>query len=503
MAKVWKEVIRTGRHVYDDPATGQSRVLDATPELVKYWFDQGKLMRSAGLSIPIPLEHDESAKPMTAAEKAAKQFKDNAGFIEDFDLRRVKEKGPDGKETEVDAVFGLHDLDPDVVKNHRHSIRWVSPWISSFVDGEGRQWNGVISHSAITTRPRIARQEPFDLSAMLSQVPTTAAFDPAKVPVGKGVALSRAGLLRPDGKPAYPLAFSLWGGAKLAVEEIVKEKKKELPKAEPKGESKPEPKVEPPGEPGEPQPAPADGMPVEESLVDPDGDIAIWDVICDLLCLEGIELPEGTNGENFEERLYKAIIDKKKAGNPGDPMSDPTNPTPPAAPTPPAEPKVEKPPIYMSQQPVALSLEAIQKIPDDTLRNIALSLHHQQEKNAALEKNAFGAARAARQARLDKILPRLQQGARDKLMKQAEDAKFSLGADGVVVDELSDRLDVIEDASRFQIPDLLLNPAAGFSVMPHPKELDGGTSEERRQAVVNEQLTNSGRAPAYTENGKK
>ncbi len=503
MVKVWKEAGRVGRHAYIDEKTGEPRFLDATPELIKHWFDSGKKMRSIGLSIPIPLEHQRDLQPMTPAELAAKQLLDNAGFVDDFDLRKVDDDGQ-----QVDAVFALCDIpDAEIVKKLPTTIKWVSPWINSFTDGFGNQWNGVISHLALTTRPRIAKQQPFPSIAMA----LNAAAKKRTAPTADGYAISRAGLLRPNPlAPAYPIAFSMMSGIALADLPPMKEKSKpKPPEAKPSeapaekpgmppalpegGEKKPDPAA-PPVDPMDPM-----GQMAEPSLVDPDGDISIYDVLRDLLEAVEIAIEEGDES-NFLERLYKGVMDKYKAGKTPDmgmnDMAEP--PAPPSAPMNNAQPVVEKPPMYMSAN---MSMESIQKIQDPTLKAIALSMHEQQGQLESLKKNAIEGAKAQRSQRLAALSPKLKKAAADELAKMAEGAKFSLGADGTVTDELAPALRILEDAMAVDVPYMLTNPQAKFAVMPHPKEVTGPTSEERRREIVNELATAGGGSPIYT-NGK-
>jgi hypothetical protein len=491
MVKVWKEIARQGAHVYIGE-DGKPRTLDATPELVKYWFDQGKLMRSAGLSIPIPLEHDSDARPMTAAERAANRLKNNAGFVDDFDFRKVKDKDKDGKEIEVDAVFGLHDiLDPTIAKK-LPAIRWVSPWFSSFVDGAGKQWNGVISHSALTTRPRITSQLPFpDLSAAMSLAASPSKLDPAKY-AGKGFALSRAGLLK-GGKPAYPMAFSLAYGVKLAAGDFPKQK--DEPPEKKKSRDRDDEDEPPPHKEGED--LTGEGVVEEvESLVDQDGDISVWAVICDLLECEGYDCgADSVTPENGPEIVYQALMSKRKGG--GHDMANDI-PQPPANPPgAPAKPDIAAPPLFMSLLDANLSLEDIAKIADAGQRGVAMSLYQQRQKVAALEKNAIEGARLARKARLEAVKMKLPKDVQDQLQKMADGAKFALGDDGAVKDEFTDMLNVLEKSLKIDVPALLADPRAAFAVVPHPEEMTGGMSEERRQAIVNDASRASGRDEPY------
>jgi hypothetical protein len=139
---VKKEVISPGVYYYTDRETGLPRTLHATPELIRYWHDTGKEMLRAGLSVPVPMEHDEKALPRTTAQKAREQLENNAGWVSDYTL-------------ENDTLFSVCDiLDPKIeekVKNQ--TVKWTSPYFTSFVDGAGKSWDGVIGHLALTSRP--------------------------------------------------------------------------------------------------------------------------------------------------------------------------------------------------------------------------------------------------------------------------------------------------------------------------------------------------------------
>ncbi len=172
-----------------------------TPELTKYWCEQGNAMLGTGLTVPIPAEHDFNAHPMTPADKLL----NNAGWVRGYTLRG-------------DRLWATADIqDEEVARKLPTTIKWTSPWINSFTDGNGREWKNVVSHLALTTRPRITEQEPFaSVAAALSMAAPIRAW--SEVPAG-GLCLSRAGLLEPDGMPRYPVAFSVMcGGATLATD---------------------------------------------------------------------------------------------------------------------------------------------------------------------------------------------------------------------------------------------------------------------------------------------
>ena len=202
---VEKEVIRPGTYWYRDESSGLPRKLVVTPELTKYWHDQGNAMLSAGLTVPVPCEHDFDAHPMTPAEK----LKSNAGWVKEYRLKG--EKG--------DRLFSVVDVqDEGIAKKLPGTIRWTSPWINTFTDGQGKEWKNVISHLALTTRPRIVEQAPFGSVAAALSIATEVKVDD----VGdKGFCLSKVGQLvrlktNKRIRPRYPIAFSMFSGVALA-----------------------------------------------------------------------------------------------------------------------------------------------------------------------------------------------------------------------------------------------------------------------------------------------
>ena len=64
---VRKEIIRPGVYWYLDPQTGLPCRLLATPRLLQYWHDTGNEMLKAGLSIPVPVEHNLQGRRLGAA----------------------------------------------------------------------------------------------------------------------------------------------------------------------------------------------------------------------------------------------------------------------------------------------------------------------------------------------------------------------------------------------------------------------------------------------------
>lgn len=207
--EVRKEVIRTGKHVYIGH-DGRPAVLDTTKDKIDHYFNSGNAMLAAGIPIPVPLEHQPTATPMNAMDRAAHLVRHNVGETKRYERDTIKD--PTTGE-DIHRVLSVLDIkDPQIAgKVKDGSVRWCSPWISSFVDGAGKAWNEVISHIALTTRPRIHAQQAFEnIGAALSVV------GQVKDPPKDGFFLLREGLLKQDGQPAYPIAFSMMTGVNLS-----------------------------------------------------------------------------------------------------------------------------------------------------------------------------------------------------------------------------------------------------------------------------------------------
>lgn len=456
--KIWKEVIRPGTYFYIDPDTHKPASMTASDEDVRYWHDQGKEMLKAGLSIPIPLEHQPGMGAMTAAEKAAANLKNNAGFIEDYKIRSGN------------RLYGLHDIpDESLAKKLPSTIKFTSPWFNSFTDGSGKKWEGVISHVALTNRPRIVNQEPFkpeEIALSLTEpviVPPTKALTPKL-----GLCLSRAGTLD-RGKPRFKGAFAIWSGVKLDTTPLPEPKKKEPPKAK-EGEKPPEGKDGVPPKEGEKPPVvPKEGEPaLDENGLPIEDEMDVFDVLCDCLSVYDIEMGEGTTEENLVQSLLKVLMDKLKMDM-GQP--DPAKPATPTVPTAPRSPVIqESPPMFMS-------LEDVEKIADPTMKRIAKGAF-------ALQTKAINDAKVLRDRRVERIAKKLPVKARDQLLAQAKDAKLSLDENtGAVHDSLNVMLDMLEQSIP-DVPTLLTADVSTIHMQHHPEEFNGSVSKERADAIV-------------------
>ena len=477
---VEKEVIRPGVYFYKDEQTGLPRKLTVTPELTRYWHDQGNAMLNSGLTVPVPIEHDFNAHPMTPVDR----LKNNAGWVKHYSL-----KG--------DKLFSAVDIpDDELRKKLPHTIRWTSPWINSFTDGQGKDWKNVISHLALTTRPRIVAQAPFSgIAAALSMAIET----PTDHLLGgagdrpEGFCLSRAGRLF-IGKvtnrlrPRYPMAFSLWGGGiKLAEEDMPPPKKKGSPKP---GEK--------PGEGGEaddmggdlPEDIAAedaadnDAEPgdISDPLKDAGGDVAMEELLCDLLQALGVPMPDESNEAEFKRHLYEAAMSKIKEltsegmGKQKDPMTDQNNPDKSHT----SQPGQPNPLIQQEQQPMYMSLDEINKLPDP-MKGVALAMYAENQKlradldagkkitdslrDAKLKEAAV--TRNQRVALLGRLSPKVK--ADLDAMLASPSAALSMGDGGMVVDPMAHMLTVLEKGLS-DMPRLLTADHAALAVQPQPTD---------------------------------
>jgi hypothetical protein len=207
----------------------------------------------------------------------------------------------------------------------------------------------------------------------------------------------------------------------------------------------------------------------------------------------GIALGEGVTSENFEERCYKALMDRIKSKNTADEgtqMSDPNmtnqppggqNPNPQLPKNPPMPMMAEQPPLYMS-----LDEGKIKAMRDPEQRQMAQMLF-------SLQQNAYNTAREKRQVQITRILRSLpatkREGFKTKILAMSAGAAFSMGSDGNVKDGMQEWLDLFEQ-NLPDFPELLREPSAHFSEVPHPKQQSDDVSAERIAEINAEKAKN-------------
>lgn len=543
-----KEIIGPGTYFYTDEATGMPRKLKVTPDLTKYWHEQGTKMLSSGLVVPVPYEHDFTAHPMTPRDKLL----NNAGEVKEYRVHAAA----DGRR---DVLFGVVDVqDPAVKDKIGRSIRWTSPWISSFTDGNGTAWNNVITHLALTTRPRVTKQQPFDSIAAALSLSTETVLDLIKDTLPKeGFCLSRAGrlsILRTTKRlvPRYPMAFSLYaGGIPLELADMSPVKKGGKSKKDDKSKDSksgnkpsgadddvdtrslfeddedpsPAGSIDAPGgdsvTPGTDAGAtdlmsgptdPMSGMAdpgLANPLLDSNSDIKMEELLCDLLQALGVPMPDESNENEFKRHLYEAVMSKikeltSKGMGQGGNSAMPDQNQPPSA-NPHASQPQQNPLIQQEQQPMFMSLDEIQKITDPTMRTIALSMHRENQDlrtemdasnkvTHSLRDSKLKEANARRAERI-RLLGKVSPGVKTDLdaMVALPSMALSLGDGGTVVDPMESTLAILEKGLS-SIPLLLRTDSSTLSVASHPTD-ETALSEERIDALADGLARNMGCPP--------
>lgn len=120
--------------------TKQGR-LRVTADKLRDWRDKGNRMVAKRLAIPVPLNHQPSAKP-TPEDQLADLVRNNTGKVV-------------GYEMEGDTLVGYLDVKDSAIakKIDEHALEHVSVEIEPFQDGDGEDFQDVLTHVAIVTRP--------------------------------------------------------------------------------------------------------------------------------------------------------------------------------------------------------------------------------------------------------------------------------------------------------------------------------------------------------------
>ena len=499
MPLIEKEVIRPGTYFYRDESTGAPRKLVVTPELTRYWHEQGNAMLATGLTVPVPCEHDFNAHPMTSADR----LKNNAGWVAGYTLKGDK------------LFSSVNITNPEITEEKlRGSIRWTSPWINSFVDGKGKEWKNVISHLALTTRPRIVEQQPFgSVAAALSVAHSATLTDAGK---DNGFCLSNAGRLatRKSDKrvmPRYPMAFSMLTGIALGSDDMPPPKGKKPPmppgKSSSQGDDGDEYEEDSDGD-GE---ADADEGNIDlEPFGDPAGDVKMEELLCDLLGALGIQCQHAGDPEQFKRELYNAAMTKiHELTGKNDPKQQPQQPNranPPGQPpnNPQQKPGQTNPLIQQEQQPMYMSLDEINKL-DEPLKSVALSMHNAMSQANAREAEATKRLNSLTQAELAKanearikrvnlitrFMPRVKSDL-DAMLSNSGMA-LSMGDGGQVIDPMAQTLSVLEKGLQ-DLPKLLTTDASALSVQPQPQDADMLT--DARSDEISDVLAKAAGLPA-------
>jgi hypothetical protein len=145
--------------------------------------------------------------------------------------------------------------------------------------------------------------------------------------------------------------------------------------------------------------------------------------------------------------------------------------------------------LQQEQQPMYMSLEEINKIADPTMKNIALSMHSENEKLRAemkvnekvansLRDSKLREATATRDSRILLLGKRSPSAKADlEAMKALPSMALSLGDGGEVIDPMASTLTLLEKGLA-DIPMLLKADSASLSVQAHP------TDDEMSQEAI-------------------
>lgn len=253
---------------------GGGRFKEYSPAEVSQYVTGTKSLLKAGLGVPVIYEHPDPGTEAGAPRPKSGRWQKNAdlvrntvGWLKDVEVQ------PDGS-----AVHVLDIKDPEAAKKIANGVtRYTSPELrKQFVDGQGRVFEHVFSHVALTNKPRNIDQTEFAAVGQ-SEALQFSLEDFEPMPVSKKTRKAKA-------KPE---------AIQFAEEEETKVEDK--PEEEKTDESKPE------DVPAEPE---ADAEDVEETPRS-----AIEQLVQNAAKL-GLVLPEDTNGGNIVHYLNVAICTK-------------------------------------------------------------------------------------------------------------------------------------------------------------------------------------------------
>jgi hypothetical protein len=208
MPIVRKELFGPGTVIAEDPQ-GNPLPYHVTPAEVDRQLRETKEMLGEGLSIPIPLEH-QNVRPsrLSPADRKANKVTNNAGYLHDM----VKLNGK--------LFVDLDIPDAALAKKLPATMRFVSPEIDSFVDPvTGKKRTNVITHIALTNRPRWVDQEPFKSAGSDGAVTMSLASAPVEITAATtSVRLSMAAAATSAGENKWKLTDPAQLRLRLATE---------------------------------------------------------------------------------------------------------------------------------------------------------------------------------------------------------------------------------------------------------------------------------------------
>lgn len=147
MAKLKVEVLAPKRLAVGVDSQGKPVYRTFTAEDCKRYVLQGNRMIGDGVAIPSCWGHRDDAKPLSADEATTAFARGTVGFVERYQL--------DGN-----RAVAIVDVPDEEDAKRAAIVRYASPEIERFVDGNGKDWGEVVTHLALTPRPRQHQQQP-------------------------------------------------------------------------------------------------------------------------------------------------------------------------------------------------------------------------------------------------------------------------------------------------------------------------------------------------------
>jgi hypothetical protein len=150
--------LRPGRYCVGRDAEGQPKLRDFSADELREYVDGTKGMLAAGYSPPVLLEHSApNSDEGSPRDDRAAAVRHGVGWLTDVKI------GTDGA-----AIHVLDVKDEDVAKQLKSgAIKFTSPELRPlWLDGKGKTHQKVISHVALTHKPRSVDQGPISLASM-------------------------------------------------------------------------------------------------------------------------------------------------------------------------------------------------------------------------------------------------------------------------------------------------------------------------------------------------
>lgn len=153
--KFRKEIAPLGDHIVSDKK-GNRKKVTITKERALRWIENFKKMRSCGLGVFAPWEHDFDNKPVEKVDDLLNS-KNNGGEWVDLSLENGSIWG---------VVEAATDKDAEAIGN---KVKGCSLFADNYEDGSGRIWEDSILHICLTNKP-VAQTGNFTSIAMSTSV---------------------------------------------------------------------------------------------------------------------------------------------------------------------------------------------------------------------------------------------------------------------------------------------------------------------------------------------